>query len=352
MENIDIAKIFEEVADLLEILDASVFRIRAYRTAARTIATLTIPAESLLKEDGGLEALPGIGKDLAGKIREIIETGQLALLSELTAEVPASLVEVMRIPGLGPKRAKQVYDQLGIETLAGLEQAARAGQLRTLRGWKETMEARVVQGIAELKTWEGRVRLVDADAYIRPLVEHLETAEGLTHIQVAGSYRRRRETVGDVDLLTTAANAKPVMARFLSYPQVKQVLAHGDTKSSIVLRQGLQVDLRVVPEESLGAALHYFTGSKAHNIAVRTLGVKRGLKITSTAYSGALAASPAVRKPMSCGLLASPGSRRSFGRIGEKSTPPCMTGFRSWSNLATSAATFRCTPPTRMGMTA
>ena len=279
MENIDIAKIFEEVADLLEILDASVFRIRAYRTAASTIETLTIPAESLLKEDEGLEALPGIGKDLAGKIREIIETGQLALLSELTAEVPASLVEVMRIPGLGPKRAKQVYDQLGIETLAGLEQAARAGQLRTLRGWKETMEARVIQGIVELKTWEGRVRLVDADAYIRPLVEHLEAAEGLTHIQVAGSYRRRRETVGDVDLLTTAANAKPVMARFLSYPQVKQVLAHGNTKSSIVLRQGLQVDLRVVPEESLGAALHYFTGSKAHNIAVRTLGVNRGLKI-------------------------------------------------------------------------
>ena len=279
MENIDIAKIFEEVADLLEILDASVFRIRAYRTAARTIETLTTPAESLLKEDGGLEALPGIGKDLAGKIREIIETGQLALLSELTAEVPASLVEVMRIPGLGPKRAKQVYDQLGIETLAGLEQAARAGQLRTLRGWKETMEARVVQGIAELKTWEGRVRLIDADAYIRPLVEHLEAAEGLTYIQVAGSYRRRRETVGDVDLLATAANAKPVMARFLSYPQVKQVLAQTDTKSSIVLRQGLQVDLRVVPKESLGAALHYFTGSKAHNIAVRTLGVKRELKI-------------------------------------------------------------------------
>ena len=279
MENIDIAKIFEEVADLLEILDASVFRIRAYRTAARTIETLTTPAESLLKEDGGLEALPGIGKDLAGKIREIIETGQLALLSELTAEVPASLVEVMRIPGLGPKRAKQVYDQLGIETLAGLEQAARAGQLRTLRGWKETMEARVVQGIAELKTWEGRVRLIDADAYIRPLVEHLEAAEGLTYIQVAGSYRRRRETVGDVDLLATAANAKPVMARFLNYPQVKQVLAQTDTKSSIVLRQGLQVDLRVVPKESLGATLHYFTGSKAHNIAVRTLGVKRELKI-------------------------------------------------------------------------
>ena len=279
MENIDIAKVFEEVADLLEILDASVFRIRAYRTAARTIETLSTPAESLLEQDGGLETLPGIGKDLAGKIREIIETGQLTLLRELTAKVPASLVEMTRIPGLGPKRAKQIYDQLGIETLAGLEQAARAGTLRNLRGWKETMEARVLQGIAELKARGGRFRLADADAYVRPLVEHLETAPGLTHIQVAGSYRRRRDTVGDVDLLATAADAKPVMARFLGYPQVKQVLAHGDTKSSIVLRQGLQVDLRVVPEESLGAALHYFTGSKAHNIAVRTLGVKRGLKI-------------------------------------------------------------------------
>ena len=280
MENIEIARIFEDVADLLEMLGASVFRIRAYRAAARTVETLGTPAESLLKKDrNALEALPGIGKDLAGKIREIIETGELTLLKELTVQIPESVIQMIRIPGLGPKRAKQIYDQLGIATLAGLEQAAREGRLRALRGWKETMEAKVLQGIADLKAWRGRFRLVEADAAIRPLLERLEATQEVTHLQVAGSYRRRRETVGDVDLLVTATAAEPVMERFLSAPEVKQVLAHGDTKSSIVLRQGLQVDLRVVGEESLGAALHYFTGSKAHNIAVRTLGVKRGVKI-------------------------------------------------------------------------
>ena len=280
MENIEIARIFEDVADLLEMLGASVFRIRAYRAAARTVETLGTPAESLLKKDGNaLEALPGIGKDLAGKIREIIETGELTLLKELTVQIPESVIQMIRIPGLGPKRAKQIYDQLGIATLAGLEQAAREGRLRALRGWKETMEAKVLQGIADLKAWRGRFWLIEADAAIRPLLERLEATQEVTHLQVAGSYRRRRETVGDVDLLVTATAAEPVMERFLSAPEVKQVLAHGDTKSSIVLRQGLQVDLRVVGEESLGAALHYFTGSKAHNIAVRTLGVKRGVKI-------------------------------------------------------------------------
>ena len=280
MENIEIARIFEDVADLLEMLGASVFRIRAYRAAARTAETLGTPAESLLKKDrNALEALPGIGKDLAGKLREIIETGELTLLKELAVQIPESVIQMIRIPGLGPKRAKQIYDQLGIATLAGLEQAAREGRLRTLRGWKDTMEAKVLQGIADLKAWRGRFRLVEADAAIRPLLERLEATQELTHLQVAGSYRRRRETVGDVDLLVTATAAEPVMERFLSAPEVKQVLAHGDTKSSIVLRQGLQVDLRVVGEESLGAALHYFTGSKAHNIAVRTLGVKRGVKI-------------------------------------------------------------------------
>ena len=280
MENIKIARIFEDVADLLEMLGASVFRIRAYRAAARTVETLGTPAESLLKKDGNaLKALPGIGKDLAGKIREIIETGELTLLKKLAVQIPESVIQMIRIPGLGPKRAKQIYDQLGIATVAGLEQAARDGKLRALRGWKETMEAKVLQEIADLKAWRGRFRLVEAAAAIRLLLERLEATQEVTHLQVAGSYRRRRETVGDVDLLVTATAAEPVMERFLSAPEVKQVLAHGDTKSSIVLRQGLQVDLRVVREESLGAALHYFTESKAHNIAVRTLGVKRGVKI-------------------------------------------------------------------------
>lgn len=280
MENIDIAKMFEEVADLLEIQGANPFRVRAYRNAARTVETLSVPVVSLLKKDAGaLEQLPGIGKDLAGKIQEIVETGELRMLKELTAEIPEGLVEMMRIPNLGPKRAKQIYDELKIETLDGLEEAIRDGRLRELRGFGETLEAKILQGIEEQKARGGRVRLAEADAYVRPFVEYLRRETGCRLIEVAGSYRRRRETVGDVDILVATKRGAAIADRFVRYPQVKQVLAHGETKCSVVLRSGLQVDLRVVPEQSYGAALHYFTGSKPHNITIRTLGVKRKLKI-------------------------------------------------------------------------
>ncbi|MBI4513442.1 MAG: DNA polymerase/3'-5' exonuclease PolX [Gemmatimonadetes bacterium] len=279
MENIDIAKIFEEVADLLEIQGANPFRVRAYRNAARTVETLSVPVVSLLKKEASaLEELPGIGKDLAGKIQEIVETGELRMLKELTAEIPEGLVEMMRIPNLGPKRAKQIYDELKIESLDGLEEAIRDGRLRELRGFGETLEAKILQGIEEQKARGGRVRLAEADAYVRPFVEYLREG-GCRLIAVAGSYRRRRETVGDVDILVATKKAKAFADRFVHYPQVKQILAHGETKCSVVLRSGLQADLRIVPEESYGAALHYFTGSKPHNIAIRTLGVKRKLKI-------------------------------------------------------------------------
>lgn len=280
MENIDIARIFEEVADLLEIQGANPFRIRAYRTAARTVESQSVPVASLLqKDEAGLEELPGIGKDLAGKIREIVETGDLTLRKELILEIPEGLVEMMRISGLGPKRAKQIHRELGIESLDALERAAREERLQELHGLGPTLEAKILRGIAEHRARSDRFRLADADVYVRPLVAHLRKAPGLERLEVAGSYRRRRETVGDVDILAAAEDAAPIAERFVAYPEVKEVLAHGDTKSSVRLRSGLQVDLRVVPDESFGAALHYFTGSKAHNIAIRTLGVKRKLKI-------------------------------------------------------------------------
>jgi DNA polymerase (family 10) len=280
MENIDIARIFEEVADLLEIQGANVFRVRAYRTAARTLESLSVPIVSLLKKDEGeLERLPGIGKDLAGKIREIVETGSLTLLRQLTAEIPEGLVEMMRIPGLGPKRAKQLYDELKIASLAELEEAARSGRLQEIKGFGPTLQAKILQGIAEHKARAGRFRLAEADAYVRPLLEYLRGAPGIEKLEVAGSYRRRRETVGDLDVLVAARSPQKVADRFVRYPEVSKVLAQGETRCSIVLKAGLQVDLRIVPEASYGAALHYFTGSKAHNIAIRTLGVKRKLKI-------------------------------------------------------------------------
>jgi DNA polymerase (family 10) len=278
VENIDIARIFEEIADLLEIQGENQFRIRAYRTAARTIGALAVPAASLASQDR-LDELPGIGRDLAGKIATILDTGTLPLLGELTGRTPESLVQMLRIPGLGPKRAKQIYDTLGITTLEQLETAARRGRLRTLPGIKKTLEQKILAGLAEVRGHSGRWRLADADAYLKPLLAHLEEAPGIARLEVAGSYRRRKDTVGDIDILVASSRPGPVMKRFTTYRRMRQVEAEGDTRGSIVLDCGLHVDLRVVPSASFGAALHYFTGSKPHNIAVRALGLKRGLKI-------------------------------------------------------------------------
>jgi len=280
MENIEIAKLFDEVADLLDIQGANPFRVRAYRTAARTIGTLGTPASSLVKQNGhALEQLPGIGADLAGKIATICRTGTLPLLAELTRKTPESLVALLRIPGLGPKRAKVIHKALGVNTIADLERAARSGRLAKLKGFGPVTEQAILRGIAQDRTHTARTPLAEAEAYIRPIVESLKNAPGIQRLDVAGSYRRRSETVGDVDILVAAGKAASVAERFIHHPDVKRVLAHGDTRCSVVLTSGLQVDLRIVPPASYGAALHYFTGSKAHNIAVRTLGVRRRLKI-------------------------------------------------------------------------
>ena len=223
--------------------------------------------------------MPGIGSDLAGKICTILETGTLPLLQELTAKTPESLVQMLRIPGLGPKRAKQIYDTLGITTLDGLETAAKTGRLRELPGIKDTTEHKILQGLADLRGHSGRWRLADADAYVQPLLAHLKASPAVARLEVAGSYRRRKDTVGDIDILVASSRPQAVVKRFTSYPRVKHVQAEGATRSAVVLDCGLQVDLRVIPASSLGSALHYFTGSKPHNIAIRALGLKRGLKI-------------------------------------------------------------------------
>ena len=278
MENIDIARMLEEIADLLEIQGENAFRIRAYRTAARTIGALAVPAATLVAE-GRLDELPGIGSDLAGKISTILDTGTLPLLRQLAAKTPESLVQMLRIPGLGPKRAKQIYDTIGVKTLEALEEAARSGRLRELPGIKETTEQKILRGIADLRGHAGRWRLAEADAYLQPLLAHLEASPAVTRLEVAGSHRRHKDTVGDIDILVVSSRPQTVAERFTTYPRVKEVRAEGVTRSSVVLDCGLQVDLRVVPAVSFGAAFHYFTGSKSHNIAVRALGVKHKLKI-------------------------------------------------------------------------
>jgi DNA polymerase (family X) len=280
MDNEAIANVLSQVADLLEIEGASTFRVRAYRGAARTVGALASPAGSLPeKGTGSLEELPGIGKDLAGKIRELAETGELALLHELKERTPESLIHLLELPGLGPKRAKAIYEGLGIDTIDELEKAAREGRLRALKGVGPKLEAQILEGILARAARGKRILLAQAEAEIEPIVRRLREAPGVSRIEVAGSYRRRRDNVGDVDILVAADVSSGIGKLLIADGATEKVLADGETKTSVVLKSGLQVDLRVVPAESFGAALHYFTGSKAHNIAIRTLGVRKKLKI-------------------------------------------------------------------------
>ena len=281
MDNADVAKVLDEVADLLEIQGENRFRVRAYRTAARTLESLGESVESICTQDARrLTELPGIGKDLAGKIADIIRTGRCAVLDELSATLPRTLVEMTRITGVGPKRAKLLYEELGIRSIDELETAAQSGRLQDVRGFGDVLVAHILQGCAEHRARKGRYRLSEADAHAVPLVAWLRAAPGVEKVEVAGSLRRRRETIGDIDVLVATRRPAAIAERVAGYPEVREVLARGETKCAVVLRSGMQVDVRAVEPETWGAALHYFTGSKAHNIAVRLLGVKRGLKIS------------------------------------------------------------------------
>jgi len=279
VHNADIAAVFEEIADLLEIRGDNPFRIRAYRNAARTVGELGQDLAALVARGRNLPKLPGIGADLAGKIAEIGQTGTCALLERLHRVLPAAITELLRIPGLGPKRVKLLHDALKVDTVEALRRAAGAGRIRELPGFGEKTESRIREALAARGAASQRLKLAVAAQYAAALETWLGRAPGARKVTVAGSCRRMRETVGDLDVLVAAAVGGPVTERLLAYDEVKSVLARGQTRSSVTLKSGLQVDLRVVPPESYGAALHYFTGSKAHNIAIRRLGQARGLKI-------------------------------------------------------------------------
>jgi DNA polymerase (family X) len=281
VDNVSIARVFSEIADLLEIKNENPFRVRAYRTAADTIATLgerlaDLPPDARLK-------LPGIGKDLAAKIGELIETGTLEYHKALLKEFPPTVLELLRLQGVGPKTVALLYSSLEITTLADLEAAARAGRLRGIKGMGEKKEGLILKAIQERKQFGGR-RLIDvAHETAEALVGHLRQAAPKASITPVGSLRRGCETCGDLDIVVAGpsggAAASALMASLTSHPLVERVLAQGETKSSVLLRGGLQADVRVVPRESEGAALQYFTGSKAHNIALRDRALGRGLKL-------------------------------------------------------------------------
>lgn len=279
VNNAAIASRLNELADLLEIEEANPFRVRAYRNAAFVISGLSQDVADMVAEGRDLTELPGIGKDLADKISTLAQTGILPMLEEVKQEVPEALRELMRISGLGPKRIHKLYDTLHVRNADELMQAAQEGRVHEIPGFGLKTEQQILAGAEKLTTEEKRLRLADAEPVAHALVRYLEKTPEVIRVEVAGSFRRRKETVGDLDVLVIARPDSPVMERFTRYEEVADILSQGPTRSTVILKSGLQVDLRDIPEESYGAALHYFTGSKAHNIAVRTLALRRGLKI-------------------------------------------------------------------------
>jgi len=274
--NAEIAAAFEEIADILDLKGDNPFKIRAYRRAAQLVAGFEKPMAEVEK----LEDLPGIGKELAEKIRTLVRGEPLPTLEKLRTEISPGLLELLRVRGLGPKRVKELHEKLGIAGLADLEKALDEHRVQELKGFGAKLEEEMRKGIAAHKQHRARTRLDLARAEAEAIVAHLSGTKGIKRIQPAGSLRRWLETVGDLDILVTGADPGPVMDRFVSYPKVREVLAQGETKSSVVLQTGLQVDLRFLKPESFGAGLYYFTGSKDHNIAVRKLAKARGWKVS------------------------------------------------------------------------
>ncbi|HHD77479.1 MAG TPA: DNA polymerase/3'-5' exonuclease PolX [Campylobacteraceae bacterium] len=279
MQNRQVAAIFNELADLLEIEGENPFKVRAYRNAARTIEGLGDALEDMIDRGEDLTKLPGIGEDLAEKIVEIVRTGKLSKLEEVRKEVPDSLRALLSIEGLGPKRVKTLWETLHITDPDTLKKAAEEHKIRELPGFGPKTEENILKGMHLLKQEGIRFLFAEAEAYAIDLKAFLQKAPGLHTVEVAGSFRRRKETVGDLDILCTAAEPQKVINYFIAYDKVVKVISAGSTRSTVILQNALQVDLRVVEQKSYGAALQYFTGSKSHSIALRKIAVDMGLKI-------------------------------------------------------------------------
>lgn len=279
MENGDIASVISDYADLLDIKGENAFRIRSYNSAVRTIRDLTVSLEQMVKDEEDLTSIKGIGKSIAEKISEVVETGTFKSHESLKKKLNPSLLDLLRLEGFGPKKVKLVYEELGIDSVDALESAAKKGDLRDLAGMGAKTEEKLLKSIAHFRTGIGRFRISVGVEKGEAILNYMREVKGIEQLEMAGSLRRRRETIGDLDVLAVCKDQQEVMDHFVSYPEVKEVLAHGQTKSSIRLHNGLQVDCRVVPAESFGAALHYFSGSQSHNIAIRGRANDRGLTI-------------------------------------------------------------------------
>lgn len=284
LSNREIADIFETVADLLQIKGEIIHRVLSYRRAGESIRELPRDLHAIAAE-GKLTDIPGIGDTLAAKINEMLDTGKLEFYDRLTAEIPAGVVDVMRINGVGPKKAKMFWEQLNLTSVAELETAARGGKLRDLPGMGAKSEVKVIEGIEALARQTGRTPLGIALPAAQTILDHVMQVPGAIEGAMAGSIRRGRPTIGDVDLLVASDDATPIMQAFVSMANVARILGHGPTKSSVELLNGLQVDLRILEKARWGTALNYFTGSQAHNIKMRSLALKKRYSLNEHALS-------------------------------------------------------------------
>jgi DNA polymerase (family 10) len=286
--NARIAAVFEEIADLLEVQGGNPFRIRAYRNAARTVNQQGPAFAERAARGEALGKLAGVGADLDARIHEIARTGNCELLQELRRAVPRGTASLLRIPGLGPKRVRALSERLDVHTPVQLREAAQSGRMEALRGFGPKTTAHVLRALATDRSKKERVPLALAQRDATAVLEHMRRAPGLADIVVAGSIRRQRPTVGDIDLLAVGTDGAGIARHFARFPRFRDVLAQGATKASAVLDSGMQVDLRVVPPASLGAALLYFTGPKAFNIELRKRALEQGLKLNEYGlYKGA-----------------------------------------------------------------
>ncbi len=279
MRNAEIATVFNEIADYLEVKGENPFRIRAYRRAAQAVEGLSEEIAAVV-ERGGIQDVPGIGKDLAAKIQEYLANGTIAYLEGLRKEIPPGVIQLMGIHGVGPKTARHLYEHLGVDSVQKLEELASSHKLAGLPGIQAKTEENILKGIAVWKSGQERKPLGTAAMLAEVILAALRSLREVDQIAVAGSLRRMRETVKDIDILVTATQPARVMEVFVALPNVAEVLGHGETKSSVRLRENIQVDLRVVEPDCFGAALQYFTGSKQHNIRVRELAQRKGLKVS------------------------------------------------------------------------
>jgi len=280
MQNDEIARYFDDLADLLEIQGANAFRVRAYRNAVRTLSDLPESVAKLVADpDASLQDLPGIGKDLAAKIETIVQTQNLPQLDELRAEIPEGVVEMLLLPGIGPKKVGVLFKELSLTSLDQLREAAQNGQIAQLKGFAKKTEQSILEGIEQVEKMGRRFQIDVATAEADVIVADLLALESVERAAVAGSCRRRKETVGDLDVLATSTDSAEAMDCLAKHPRVDEVLVRGETKQRVRLHSGIEMDLRVVADESYGAAMQYFTGSKEHNIVIRRRAQERGLKL-------------------------------------------------------------------------